>query len=438
MVNGKLVEFLLKLTSLLKFIPFHSNDNINVLDELERIEGRINNSNGVEREIREEQRKEILGKDLFISTKKAYYGAMRKKNDQLLLGYIFCYFFGILLSLWLYSITYCLINDRIMKGICNKIDLILLCTLVVVLLIFFMVWVSFHLYRWCFWHRSFRADIQEPYFYLGHYYEEVLARCRKNSFENSFKLIRLRETQRKGWKVGFFLIGMGNVAGVLCVRPVLKPFQSKNLSQPSNIIIIWIILELVYNILVLVYYYLRFCPKMGELPKIKTVESKNKNEKKWRKDKGREEYFYELVKRIAQSRDSVLYIGSADAEDSVPSHYIKLVSTNYKYMSRKAFESEKNGLKKSSYGTIIMDFSTRPVYTPDKGDISIEVPEGIASFLKPDGELFIGTKEIRETKDHKKLINDIKSKLKSVEPFQTDFIPKSEYQVFGYRKTKAD
>ncbi|MFY4635628.1 hypothetical protein ACOVJL_02030 [Scardovia wiggsiae] len=439
--NFKSIKLLFVMKDYSKFgIIEKDNDNIEML---ERIERRINSSNGVEKELLEEQKIKILGYDLLGYSKKSYYRAIRKKNTryQPWLGYAFWYFSGILssLGLCLISFIWCLTDNRIMKRIIlNKINFSLLCILVVSILVSIMAWVSVYLYRWCFWHRSFRTDIQKPYLYREHYYEEVLGRCRENSFENSFKLIKLRETQRKGWKFGFFLLGIANSIGVLCTE-----------SLPHT----WSTLSFVFltvSVFILLWCF-AFCPKMGKLPKIKTVESENKE---WCEDKGKKEYFYKLVEHIAQSRDSVLYIGSANVKNNVPLHYIDLVSTGCKYMNKEDFENEKKDLKESSYGTIIMDFST---WTTDERDISSGVLEElkekeIVSFLKPDGELFIGTKEINKAKSREELIN-IENKLESVEFFNIDYIQKhpnlslvpilgllspTEYLVFGYRKTKTD
>ena len=123
--NFKSIKLLFVMKDYSKFgIIEKDNDNIEML---ERIERRINSSNGVEKELLEEQKIKILGYDLLGYSKKSYYRAIRKKNTryQPWLGYAFWYFSGILssLGLCLISFIWCLTDNRIMKRIIlNKIN----------------------------------------------------------------------------------------------------------------------------------------------------------------------------------------------------------------------------------------------------------------------------------------------------------------------------
>ena len=171
--------------------------------------------------------------------------------------------------------------------------------------------------------------------------------------------------------------------------------------------------------------FLKFIKKFirfPTLPKIKTVESENK---RWHEDKDKEKYFHKLIEYIAQSRNSVLYIGSEDVKNSIPSRYIDLVSTSYRYMSIEELEQNYESLKKDFYGTIVIDSTILPDHARVLGLMS--------PLLKPDGELFIRIEKLRGKEAKEELEVDKKTieEIGNVAYFPTELEP---YQMFGFRK----
>lgn len=125
-----------------------------------------------------------------------------------------------------------------------------------------------------------------------------------------------------------------------------------------------------------------------------------------------------------------MYIGSEDVDNSIPSHYINLVSTSYEYMNIEKLKWDHESPKMSFYGTIIIDF----IVLPDLPDLpEYRVLETMGSLLKLDGELFVRIRKVRRKKAKEKLETDKKTieEIGNVAYFPTAL---EHYQMFGFRK----
>ena len=383
---------------------------------IERIERRINSSKETEKDVLERQKARLIKDDLVCFARESYYEDANKQSDnnKPCFGHL-CYFiFGLLSGFFIGSFFYaCLTKNNFSEGleIISK-------ALVIASFIFVITFLSSsYLYPLIFWYKGFRQDIQKPYNYRQHYNSEILG---EDSFSKSLKLNKIRDKQRmRSKKYSFVLgvLGMGVLmAGVIC--------NVKNATTEW-----WV--GLVFAVIIIIIFFLvylgRFL-KMANFPEIGTVENENKN-REWDEDKDKEKYFLKLIEYIAQSRDSVLYIGSKDVDNSVPSHYIDLVSTSYSYKSIEEFEQNHESLKKDFYGTIVIDSTILPDHV---GVLGLMSP-----LLKPEGELFIRIEKVRGKKAKEELEADKKTieEIGNVAYFPTEL---ELYQMFGFRKKKKN
>lgn len=388
------------------------NDNS---ERIERIERRINSSKGTEKDVLEKQKARLIKDDLVVFARESYYEDANKQSsdNKPCFGYLFYFISGLLLGFWIGCIFYvCLTVNDPYKRLWN-----ILKALVIALFIGVIICLSSsYLYPLVFWYRGFCQDIQKPYYYRQHYYSEILD---EDSFGKSLKLNKIRDKQRMRSKIFFFVLGVLSM-GVLMTAVILQKLSIKCI--PIWSILVFVVLIIIIGLIVVCYK----APKIADFPKIKTVESENKN-REWDEDKEKEEYFYKLVEYIAQSRDSVLYIGSEDVDNSVPSHYIDLVSTSYTYKSIGKYES----LEKDVYGTIIIDSTILSL--PDHN----RVLGTMSSLLKSDGELFVKIEKVKGKGAKEKLETDKETieMIGKVAYFSTEL---EQYQMFGFRKKKKN
>ena len=273
--------------------------------------------------------------------------------------------------------------------------------------------------------KNFNEDIHDSYRYRYRYHCEVLA---DDSLKKSLALAEKRKKQHRFRKLLTVVGGM--LYSILLCIIIYLPINNKQFSAWRMPVLLPFVCLNVGIVLIffgtLLQKFTRKHIRFATLPKIKTVESRNK---RWHEDKDKEEYFLKVIEYIARSRDSVLYIGSEDVENSVPSHYINLVSTSYEYMNIEKLKWDHKSPKMSSYGTIIIDF----IVLPDLSEY--RVLETVGSLLKFDGELFVRRRKVRGKKAKEKLKTDKKTieKLSDVAYFPTEL---ERYQMLGFRKNE--
>ena len=276
-----------------------------------------------------------------------------------------------------------------------------------------------------FMRENFNEDIHDSYRYRYHNYYKVLT---DDSLKKSLALAEEREKQRKCRQYwtgagGVLYIFLSYITFYLAINGIDERLSLLKIIFVFSTFSIGLIIILDGLFLKFIKKFIRF----STLPKIKTVESENKG---WHEDKDKEKYFLKLIEYIAQSRDSVLYIGSEDVDNSIPSHYINLVSTSYEYMNIEKLKWDHESPKMSFYGTIIIDF----IVLPDLPDLpEYRVLETMGSLLKLDGELFVRIRKVRRKKAKEKLETDKKTieEIGNVAYFPTAL---EHYQMFGFRK----
>lgn len=272
--------------------------------------------------------------------------------------------------------------------------------------------------------KSFNEDIRDSYRYRYRYCCEVLT---DDSLKKSLALAEKREKQRKCGKYwtfagGVLYIFLSYITFYLAINDIDERWSLLKIIIESFFVVLTLSIGLIIFLDELFLKFIKKFIRFPTLPKIKTVESENK---RWHEDKDKEKYFHKLIEYIAQSRNSVLYIGSEDVKNSIPSRYIDLVSTSYRYMSIEELEQNYESLKKDFYGTIVIDSTILPDHARVLGLMS--------PLLKPDGELFIRIEKLRGKEAKEELEVDKKTieEIGNVAYFPTELEP---YQMFGFRK----
>lgn len=362
-------------------------EKINSVKTLSELKAAINGlklkEGSLERKILDKRYNRLLSESLENSTRRRYYELTKilNPNDVPIIGYVSSLIFGVLGALAL--LCFCILSS--IKEEYKKYLVLFIFILILVFLITFSA--SLRVYSKKVWSKSFDKDIRDSYHYRNHYYPIILS---DKSLNKSLELVIWREKQRKIYKI---LFGISGVLSVLF--PCLMFVCALKNSWGWSLLFFLLSLILIMVLLLVVAFSLfpTSALKKETLPGVKTVESENK---RWYEDKDKEKYFHKLIEYIARSRDSVLYIGPEDVKNSIPSHYIGLVSTSYRYMSIENLKRDNKSLKKASYGTVIVDFNNLPINEIPKENI--EILGKISLLLKPDGELFIKSGEKNEPK----------------------------------------
>ncbi|MFC2496539.1 MAG: hypothetical protein ACFNP6_05140, partial [Scardovia wiggsiae] len=363
-------------------------EKINSVKTLSELKAAINGlklkEGSLERKILDKRYNRLLSESLENSTRRRYYELTKilNPNDVPIIGYVSSLIFGVLGALAL--LCFCILSS--IKEEYKKYLVLFIIILIIVFFITFLA--SLRVYSKKVWSKSFDKDIRDSYHYRNHYYPIILS---DKSLNKSLELVICREKQRKVWKIGFGISGFLSV--LFPWLTVVFALKNKGDAAFSFFALSFVLIIILLMVAAFSLAPTSAAPQKETLPKIETVESENE---KWHEDKNKEKYFHKLIEYIAQSRDSVLYIGSKGVDNSVPSHYIDLVSTSYRYMSIENLKRDNKSLKKASYGTVIVDFNNLPINEIPKEDI--EILGKISLLLKPDGELFIKSGEKNEPK----------------------------------------